>query len=70
MHLKWTYYLYWYRKKTGKTLSILYDTGETATYGFVDDFHQLPYTTVNAEIYLPLLKMTYYMCRWKNMERC
>lgn len=37
-----------HRKKTGKTLSILYDTGETATYGFVDDFHQLPYTTVNA----------------------
>ncbi|WP_419959121.1 M23 family metallopeptidase [Psychrobacillus sp. BM2] len=37
-----------YRKKTGKTLSILYDTGETATYGFVDEFRQLPYTTVNA----------------------
>lgn len=37
-----------YRKKTGKTLSILYDTGETATYGFVDEFNQLPYTTVNA----------------------
>lgn len=37
-----------YRKKTGKTLSILYDTGETATYGFVDEFSQLPYTTVNA----------------------
>ena len=37
-----------HRKKTGKTVSILYDTGETATYGFVDDFRQLPYTTVNA----------------------
>ncbi|QUG42227.1 hypothetical protein KD050_02735 [Psychrobacillus sp. INOP01] len=37
-----------YRKKTGKTMSILYDTGETATYGFVDEFRQLPYTTINA----------------------
>lgn len=37
-----------YRTKTGKTLSILYDTGETVTYGFVDEFRQLPYTTVNA----------------------
>ena len=37
-----------YTKKTGKTLSILYDTGETATFGFVKEFHQLPYTTINA----------------------
>lgn len=37
-----------YKTKTGKTLSILYDSGETATYGFVDEFRQLPYTTVNA----------------------
>ena len=37
-----------YKKKTGKTVSVLYDTGETATYGFVDEFRQLPYTTVNA----------------------
>lgn len=36
-----------YTKKTGKTLSISYDTGETATYGFVEKFHQLPYTTIN-----------------------
>ncbi len=37
-----------YTKKTGKTLSILYDSGETVTYGFVEEFYQLPYTTVNA----------------------
>lgn len=37
-----------YTKKTSKTMSILYDTGETATFGFVEEFHQLPYTTVNA----------------------
>ena len=37
-----------YTKKTGKTLSVLYDSGETVTYGFVDEFYQLPYTTVNA----------------------
>ena len=37
-----------YTKKTGKTLSILYDTGETATFGFVEEFRQLPYTTINA----------------------
>ena len=37
-----------YKKKTGKTISILYDNGETVTYGFVEEFYQLPYTTVNA----------------------
>jgi len=37
-----------YTKKTGKTLSVLYDSGETVTYGFVEEFYQLPYTTVNA----------------------
>ncbi|MEK4486599.1 hypothetical protein MHH81_13550 [Psychrobacillus sp. FSL H8-0484] len=37
-----------YTKKTGKTLSILYDSGETATFGFVEDFYQLPYTTISA----------------------
>ncbi|TQR19203.1 hypothetical protein [Psychrobacillus vulpis] len=36
-----------YTRQTGKTLSILYDSGETATYGFVEDFQQLPYTTIN-----------------------
>lgn len=36
-----------YTKKTGKTLSILYDTGETATFGFLEEFNQLPYTTIN-----------------------
>lgn len=37
-----------YTKKTGKTISILYDNGETVTYGFLEEFYQLPYTTVNA----------------------
>ncbi|WP_144511202.1 hypothetical protein [Bacillus sp. FJAT-22090] len=37
-----------YTKKTNKTMSILYDTGETATFGFLEEFHQLPYTMVNA----------------------
>ena len=37
-----------YTRQTGKTLTILYDTGETATFGFVEEFHQLPYTTISA----------------------
>lgn len=37
-----------YQKKTNKTMSILYDTGETATFGFVGEFYQLPYTSVSA----------------------
>lgn len=37
-----------YTRETGKTLSILYDTGETATYGYVEEFYQLPYTTISA----------------------
>lgn len=37
-----------YQKKTNKTMSILYDTGETATFGFIGEFHQLPYTSVSA----------------------
>ncbi|TQR14822.1 hypothetical protein [Psychrobacillus soli] len=36
-----------YKKNTSKTMSILYDTGETATFGFVEEFHQLPYTSVS-----------------------
>ncbi|MDI2588238.1 MULTISPECIES: hypothetical protein [unclassified Psychrobacillus] len=36
-----------YKKDTSKTMSILYDTGETASFGFVAEFHQLPYTTVS-----------------------
>jgi hypothetical protein len=37
-----------YTRQTGKTLTILYDTGETATFGFVEEFHQLPYTTISS----------------------
>lgn len=33
-------------KYNGKTVSIVYDTGDTVTFGFVDDFYVLPYTTV------------------------
>lgn len=33
-------------KYNGKTISIVYDTGATVTFGFVDDFYVLPYTTV------------------------
>lgn len=33
-------------KYNGKTVSVVYDTGDTVTFGFVDDFYVLPYTTV------------------------
>ena len=61
-----------HRKKTGKTLSILYDTGETATYGFVDEFHQLPYTTVNAGDIFASVENEHALCsggkRWRDVR--
>ena len=32
--------------RTGKVISISYDDGYTVTYGFVDDFYHLPYSSV------------------------
>ncbi|MFF5996854.1 M23 family metallopeptidase [Lysinibacillus sp. KU-BSD001] len=32
--------------RTGKVISISYDDGYTVTYGFIDDFYHLPYSTV------------------------
>lgn len=33
-------------KYNGKSMSVLYDTGVTVTFGYVDEFYVLPYTTV------------------------
>lgn len=35
-------------RHTGKTLTVLYDSGDTVTYGFVENFSHLPYTAVAA----------------------
>jgi len=35
-------------RHTGKTMTVLYDSGETVTYGFVENFSNLPYTAVAA----------------------
>ena len=35
-----------YTRKTGKTVTVLYDNGDEVTYGFVGAFSKLPYTTV------------------------
>ena len=32
--------------RTGKVISISYDDGYTVTYGFIDDFYHLPYSSV------------------------
>ena len=34
--------------RTGKVLSVAYDDGYSVTFGFVDDFYHLPYSTVAA----------------------
>lgn len=34
--------------RTGKVLSIAYDDGYSVTFGFIDDFYHLPYSTVAA----------------------
>ncbi|WP_107841924.1 hypothetical protein [Metasolibacillus meyeri] len=35
-----------YTKETGQTISIFYDDNTTVTYGFIDSFSLLPYTTI------------------------
>ena len=35
-------------RNTGKTMTVLYDSGDTVTYGFVENFSNLPYTAVAA----------------------
>ncbi|WP_438311167.1 hypothetical protein [Sporosarcina sp. FA9] len=35
-----------YTRRTGKTVTVLYDEGDEVTYGFVGAFSKLPYTTV------------------------
>lgn len=58
-----------YKKKTGKTISILYDNGETVTYGFVEDFFQLPYTSVSAgEIFASVKRDILYVQVEKDGE--
>lgn len=32
------------KRKTGKTMTVAYDSGDTVTYGFLDQFNFLPYT--------------------------
>ncbi|WP_019413872.1 hypothetical protein [Paenisporosarcina sp. TG20] len=33
---------------TGKTMTVLYDSGDVVTYGFVENFSNLPYTAIAA----------------------
>ncbi|HLR11558.1 MAG TPA: peptidoglycan DD-metalloendopeptidase family protein [Sporosarcina sp.] len=35
-------------RKTGKTVTVLYDDGDEVTYGFVGSFSKMPYTSVKA----------------------
>ncbi|MFX3674510.1 MAG: hypothetical protein ACE3JQ_08690 [Paenisporosarcina sp.] len=35
-------------RHTGKTMTVLYESGDTVTYGFVENFSHLPYTAVSA----------------------
>ncbi len=43
-------------RHTGKTMTILYDSGDTVTYGFVENFSNLPYTAVAANDLLAEVK--------------
>ncbi len=42
-------------RKTGKTMTVLYDDGDEVTYGFVGSFSKLPYTSVKRGDTLALL---------------
>ncbi|MEK3934071.1 M23 family metallopeptidase [Sporosarcina sp. FSL W7-1349] len=35
-----------FTRQSGKTITVLYDDGDEVTYGFVETFSKLPYTTV------------------------
>jgi len=43
-------------RNTGKTMTVLYDSGDTVTYGFVENFSNLPYTAVAANDLLAEVK--------------
>jgi hypothetical protein len=43
-------------KQTGKTITILYDSGETVTYGYIESFSHLPYTAVAANEFIAEVK--------------
>lgn len=36
------------KRKTGKTMTVAYDSGDTVTYGFLHQFDMLPYTRFQA----------------------
>ncbi|MFC4356022.1 peptidoglycan DD-metalloendopeptidase family protein [Chryseomicrobium palamuruense] len=36
------------KRKTGKTITVAYDSGDTVTYGFLHQFDMLPYTRFQA----------------------
>ncbi|QBP43049.1 hypothetical protein E2636_06455 [Paenisporosarcina antarctica] len=36
-------------RHTGKTMTVLYNSGDIVTYGFVENFSNLPYTAVSAK---------------------
>ncbi|WP_342525263.1 hypothetical protein MKY84_07580 [Chryseomicrobium sp. FSL W7-1435] len=40
------------KRKTGKTMTIAYDSGDTVTYGFLHEFEMLPYTRFDAQAIL------------------
>lgn len=42
-------------RKTGKTITVLYDDGDEVTYGFVGSFSKLPYTSIKRGDTLALL---------------
>ena len=35
-----------FTRESGKTITVLYEGGDEVTYGFVGEFHKLPYTAV------------------------
>ncbi|MFD1927303.1 hypothetical protein ACFSFY_04400 [Sporosarcina siberiensis] len=44
-----------FTRRTGKTVTVLYDEGDEVTYGFVGTFSKLPYTTVKKGDVLALM---------------
>lgn len=42
-------------RQTGKTITVLYDSGDEVTYGFVGSFSKLPYTSVKRGQILALM---------------
>lgn len=57
------------KRKTGKTMTVAYDTGDTVTYGFLGRFDLLPYTRFEAQTMLGSSSQDLFYIHHENEAR-